>query len=229
VVIQRADGGRLSPSGRQKKQRNTAPATIAVVDDDAAIREALQSLLASVGLQTETFGSAQEFLAWANPEKPSCFVLDVRLPGKSGLDLYDELRQAKIHVPVIFITAYADVRMTVRAVKSGAVDVLQKPFRDQELLDAIQLGIERDRMRREQEKQVATLRKNFELLTAREREVMAFVIRGRRNRDIAAHLGVSEITVKAHRAKAMRKMEAASLVDLVRKADRLGLGSDHDL
>jgi FixJ family two-component response regulator len=199
-----------------------AHATVAVVDDDPAIREGLGRLFASVGLKTETFGSAQEFLARAHLEKINCLVLDVRLPGKSGLDLHEALKQANIHVPVIFITAYADVRTAVRAMKAGAMEFLPKPVHDQELLDAVHLAIERNRVWREQQKDLAKLRGNFESLTAREREVMGFVVSGRRNRDIAADLGVSEITVKSHRAKAMRKMQAASLVDLIRKADRLG-------
>jgi FixJ family two-component response regulator len=200
-----------------------ARATVAVVDDDPAIREGLGSLLASVGLKTETFGSAEEFLARTHLEKINCLVLDVRLPGKSGIDLHEALKQANIHVPVIFITAYADVRTSVRAMKAGAMEFLPKPVHDQELLDAVHLAIERNRVWREQQKDLAKLRVTFESLTAREREVMGFVVSGRRNRDIAADLGVSEITVKSHRAKAMRKMEAASLVDLIRKADRLGL------
>ncbi len=200
-----------------------ARATVAVVDDDPAIREGLGSLLASVGLKTETFGSAEEFLARTHLEKINCLVLDVRLPGKSGIDLHEALKQANIHVPVIFITAYADVRTSVRAMKAGAMEFLPKPVHDQELLDAVHLAIERNRVWREQQKDLAKLRGNFESLTAREREVMGFVVSGRRNRDIAADLGVSEITVKSHRAKAMRKMQAASLVDLIRKADRLGL------
>jgi FixJ family two-component response regulator len=199
-----------------------ARATVAVVDDDPAIREGLGSLLASVGLKTETFGSAEEFLARTHLEKINCLVLDVRLPGKSGIDLHEALKQANIHVPVIFITAYADVRTSVRAMKAGAMEFLPKPVHDQELLDAVHLAIERNRVWREQQKDLARLRVNFESLTAREREVMGYVVSGRRNRDIAADLGVSEITIKSHRAKAMRKMQAASLVDLIRKADRLG-------
>jgi FixJ family two-component response regulator len=200
-----------------------AHATVAVVDDDPAMREALRSLLASVGLKTEMFGSAQEFMTRAHLGKINCLVLDVRLPGKNGLDFHDELKQANIRLPVIFITGNADVRTAVRAMKAGAMEFLPKPFRDQELLDAVHAAIEGDRIWREQQMELAKLRGNFESLTAREREVMGFVVSGRRNRDIAADLGVSEITVKSHRATAMRKMEAASLVDLLRKADRLRL------
>jgi FixJ family two-component response regulator len=196
---------------------------VAVVDDDPAVRGALGGLLASVGLKTEGFGSAQEFLARAHLEKTNCLVLDVRLPGKSGLDLHEELKQANIQVPVIFITAYGDVRTAVRAMKGGALEFLSKPIHEQELLDAVHLAIERDRIWREQQKDLAKLRGSFESLTAREREVMGFVVSGRRNRDIGTDLGVSEITIKSHRAKVMRKMEAASLVELIRKADRLGL------
>ena len=215
--------GRPPPSGPQKKLKSMAHATVAVVDDDPAIREALRSLLASVGLKTETFGSAQEFLTRAHLEKINCLVLDVRLPGKSGLDLHEALKRRNIHPPVIFITAYADVRTAVRAMKAGAMEYLPKPFGDQELLDAVQPAIERDRIWREEQMDLAKLRRKFESLTAREREVMEFVVSGRRNRDIAKNLGISEITVKSHRAKAMRKMKAASLVELIRNADRLGL------
>ena len=215
--------GRPPPSGPQKKPKSKAHATVAIVDDDPAIREALGSLLASVGLNTETFGSGQEFLARAHPEKINCLVLDVRLPGKSDLDLHEALKRENIHLPVIFITGYADVRTAVRAMKAGAMEFLPKPVHDQELLDAVHLAIERDRLWRERQTDLLKLQGNFESLTPREREVMGFVVGGRRNRDIAKDLGISEITVKSHRAKAMRKMKAASLVEVIRKADRLGL------
>jgi FixJ family two-component response regulator len=195
--------------------------TVVVVDDDAAVREALQNLLHSVGLKVQLFGSVQEFLRGKRPDGPSCLVLDVRLPGQSGLDLQDELVKANIHLPVIFITGHGDIPMSVRAMKAGAVEFLTKPFRDQELLDAIQTALERDRARREQEQTVATLRRDFESLTPREREVMAHVVSGRLNKQIAADLGLSEITVKVHRGNVMRKMHARSLADLVRMADRL--------
>jgi FixJ family two-component response regulator len=195
--------------------------TVVVVDDDAAVREALQNLLHSVGLKVQLFGSVQEFLGGKRPDGPSCLVLDVRLPGQSGLDLQDELVKVNIHLPVIFITGHGDIPMSVRAMKAGAVEFLTKPFRDQELLDAIQTALERDRARREQEQTVAALRRDFESLTPREREVMAHVVSGRLNKQIAADLGLSEITVKVHRGNVMRKMHARSLADLVRMADRL--------
>jgi FixJ family two-component response regulator len=195
--------------------------TVVVVDDDAAVREALQNLLHSVGLKVQVFGSVQEFLGGKRPDGPSCLVLDVRLPGQSGLDLQDELVKVNIHLPVIFITGHGDIPMSVRAMKAGAVEFLTKPFRDQELLDAIQTALERDRARREQEQTVAALRRDFESLTPREREVMAHVVSGRLNKQIAADLGLSEITVKVHRGNVMRKMHARSLADLVRMADRL--------
>jgi FixJ family two-component response regulator len=199
--------------------------TVVVVDDDAAVREALQNLLHSVGLKVQLFGSVQEFLGGKRPDGPSCLVLDVRLPGQSGLDLQDELVKANIHLPVIFITGHGDIPMSVRAMKAGAVEFLTKPFRDQELLDAIQTALERDRARREQEQTVAALRRDFESLTPREREVMAHVVSGRLNKQIAADLGLSEITVKVHRGNVMRKMHARSLADLVRMADRLSRAS----
>ncbi len=200
----------------------TEPApTVVVVDDDAAVREALQNLLNSAGLKVQLFGSVQEFLIGKRPNGPSCLVLDVRLPGQSGLDLQDELARANIHLPVIFITGHGDIPMSVRAMKAGAVEFLTKPFRDQELLDAIQLALQRDRARRDQEQTVAALQRDFESLTPREREVMAHVVSGRLNKQIAADLGLSEITVKVHRGNAMRKMHARSLADLVRMADRL--------
>jgi FixJ family two-component response regulator len=199
--------------------------TVVVVDDDAAVREALQNLLHSVGLKVQLFGSVQEFLSKKRPDGPSCLVLDVRLPGQSGLDLQDELVKANIHLPVIFITGHGDIPMSVRAMKAGAVEFLTKPFRDQELLDAIQTALERDRARREQEHTVAALRLDFESLTPREREVMAHVVSGRLNKQIAGDLGLSEITVKVHRGNVMRKMHARSLADLVRMADRLSRAS----
>jgi FixJ family two-component response regulator len=199
--------------------------TVVVVDDDAAVREALQNLLHSVGLKVQVFGSVQEFLHGKRPDGPSCLVLDVRLPGQSGLDLQHELGKANIHLPIIFITGHGDIPMSVRAMKAGAVEFLTKPFRDQELLDAIQLALERDRARRELEQTVAALRGDFESLTPREREVMAHVVSGRLNKQIAGDLGLSEITVKVHRGNVMRKMHARSLADLVRMADRLSRAS----
>ena len=198
-----------------------AEATVAVIDDDPDIREALRGLLRSVGLGVELFGSVQEFLAAFQRERPGCLVLDVRLPGRSGLDLQEELARADIHFPVIFISGHADVPMSVRAMKAGAVEFLTKPVRDQDLLDAIQLAIAKDRARRKQEATLERLRADFDTLTPREREVMVMVVAGRLNKQIAGDLQLSEATVKAHRSQAMRKMRARSLAELVRMADML--------
>jgi FixJ family two-component response regulator len=186
------------------------------------VREALQGLLGSVGLNVDTFGSAQECMAHMDPQGIACLVLDVRLPGKSGLDFHDELKRAGFPAPVVFITGYNDVRMSVRAMKAGALEFLLKPFQEQELLDAIQLGIERNRALREREKHNAALRERWSTLTTREIEVMAHVVMGSRNKEVATSLGVSEVTVKAHRRKVMLKMGARSLPDLVRMSDALG-------
>jgi FixJ family two-component response regulator len=199
--------------------------TVIVVDDDSAIREALQSLLGSVGLRVNVFGSVQELLAGQPPDGPCCLVLDVRLPGQSGLDLQDELVRTGNHMPIIFISGHGDIPMSVRAMKAGALEFLTKPFRDQDLLDAVQLALERDRSRLLQNLAGETLRQRFEELTPREKEVMALVASGRLNKQIGGILGVSEITVKVHRGQVMRKMEARSLADLVRMADKLGLSS----
>jgi FixJ family two-component response regulator len=198
-----------------------ATATVVVIDDDAAIRESIGSLLRSVGLQAKLFASVDEFLRAGRPDGPACLVLDVRLPGRSGLDLQRELAAANIRLPIIFITGYGDIPMSVEAMKGGAIEFLTKPFRDQDLLDAIQLGLERDRGWLENERSLAGLRARFETLTSREREVMALVVTGRLNKQIAYEIGVSEITVKVHRAQVMRKMQASSLPDLARMADRL--------
>jgi FixJ family two-component response regulator len=194
-----------------------------VVDDDASVREALASLFRSVGLHVELFTSAQEFLAYQRSDVPSCLVLDVRLPGLSGLDCQRQLFESGIHIPIIFLTGYGDIPMSVRAMKAGAAEFMTKPFRDQDLLDAIQSALERDRSRREHEKGTAVLRERFGSLTAREQEVMGWVISGRLNKQIAAELGTSEITVKVHRGHVMRKMAADSVADLVRMAGRLGV------
>jgi FixJ family two-component response regulator len=197
-----------------------------VVDDDPSIREALGSLIRSVGLRVQTFKSAQEFLRHKPPDGPACLVLDVRLPGLSGLDLQEELTHAPVRVPIIFITGHGDIPMSVRAMKAGAVEFLTKPFREQELLDSIQECIERDRAAREERSRMAELRARYDSLSSREREVMALVVRGLLNKQIAGELGISEITIKVHRGQVMQKMQADSLADLVRMAERLGISSD---
>jgi len=197
--------------------------TIIVVDDDPGMRESLHDLLRSVGLQVKALASVPEFLKEGRPEGPACLVLDVRLPGRSGLDFQRDLSAANVHLPIIFITGYGDIPMSVQAIKGGAIEFLTKPFRDQELLDAIQLGLARDRAWLEEAKAMAALRSRFETLTPREREVMALVVTGRLNKQIAHDIGISEITVKVHRGQVMRKMNAASLPDLSRMADKLDL------
>jgi FixJ family two-component response regulator len=194
-----------------------------VVDDDSSVREAIKSLIRSVGLRVETFGTAQEFLKSARPDAPGCVVLDVRLPGLSGLDLQRELAANGINLPVIFITGHGDIPMSVRAMKAGALEFLTKPFRDQDLLDAIQQALERDRGARQQRLQTAELRERFDSLTAREREVMGLVVSGLLNKQIAGELGTSEVTIKIHRSQVMKKMGAGSLAELVRMTEKLGI------
>jgi FixJ family two-component response regulator len=194
-----------------------------VVDDDAPMRRSLENLTRSVGLRVEAFASAQEFLRGKRPDVPSCLVLDVRLPGLSGLDLQKRMAAADIEIPIIFITGHGDIPMTVQAMKAGAVGFLTKPFRDQELLDAIQQALERDRHAREQRAKVEELRSRYRSLTPREREVIALVVTGLLNKQIAGELGTSEAAVKVHRQHVMEKMGAGSLADLVRLADRLGI------
>lgn len=200
---------------------NELNSTVFVVDDDLSIRTALKSLIRSVGLNVETFASCQEFLKFSRQEVPSCLVLDVRLPGMSGLDFQRELINMNVRLPVIFITAHGDIPMSVRAMKAGAVEFLPKPFRDQDLIDAIHLSLERDRIRQNAENEVSELKARLETLTVRERELLPLVISGRPNKQIADTIGTSEVTVKAHRSNVMRKMQAESLADLVRIADRL--------
>jgi FixJ family two-component response regulator len=194
-----------------------------VIDDDESMRRALANLFQSVGLRVEVFGSAPEMLQSKLPDVASCLVLDIRLPGLSGLDFQAELAKANIHIPIIFMTGHGDIPMTVRAMKGGAIDFLTKPFRDQDMLDAVVMAIERDRKRREVEKVVVNLQTLFETLTSREREVLALVATGLMNKQVAAELGLAEITVKIHRGHIMKKMAARSLADLVRKAETLGI------
>lgn len=193
------------------------------MDDDPSIRRAIKRLVESVGLRVEGLGSAREFLRSQRPDAPSCLVLDVRLPGMSGLDFQRELREANIHIPIIFITAHGDIPMTVRAMKAGAVEFLTKPFRDQELLDAIQQGLQRDHARRTQQAEVRKLRERFESLPPRERELLPWVVSGLLNKTIADAIEASEATVKVHRSQLMRKMGASSMADLVRMTEKLGI------
>jgi FixJ family two-component response regulator len=194
-----------------------------IVEDDPSMQRALGNLFQSVGLETEVFGSASDMLKSKLPDVASCLVLDVRLPGLSGLDFQTELAKANIHIPIIFMTGHGDIPMSVRAMKGGAVDFLTKPFRDQDMLDAVVTAIERDRKRREADKIVASLQRLFDTLTPREREILALVSSGLLNKQIAAELGLAEITVKIHRGHIMKKMAAKSLADLVRKAETLGI------
>jgi FixJ family two-component response regulator len=194
-----------------------------VVDDDDSLREALKRLIRSVGLHVEVFASAEEFLQRKRPNAPACLILDIRLRGISGLDFQRKLAEANLGIPIIFITGHGDIPMSVRAMKAGAVEFLTKPFRDQDLLDAIQVGLARDRARRQRETEIAILRDRFEGLTRREREVLSRVVSGLPNKQVAAEIGTSETTVKVHRGQLMRKMAATSLPELVRMAEKMGI------
>jgi FixJ family two-component response regulator len=205
------------------KERSEVKPVVFVVDDDASMRKALGNLIQSVGLRVEAFASAPEFLAVKLPEVPCCLILDIRLPGLSGLDFQAKLASANIAIPIIFITAHGDIPMSVQAMKAGAIEFLPKPFRDQDLLDAVRVALERDQTRHEGEKKRSDLRAKFETLTPREQEVMACVTGGLMNKQIAAEIGITENTVKVHRGNVTRKMGARSLAELVRMADLLGV------
>jgi FixJ family two-component response regulator len=214
-------------SSSAKSVGGTDQPIVFVVDDDASMRQALARLLQSVQLRVEVFASPQEFLQSERPNVPSCLVLDVRLPGLSGLDFQAELAKADVRIPIVFITGHGDIPMSVRAMKAGAVDFLAKPFRDQDLLDAVTAAIQRDQKRREHENAMTDLRAHFSSLTPREREIMALVASGLMSKQIAAEVGLSEITVKVHRSHLMKKMGARSVADLVRMAEALGVKPEH--
>ncbi len=201
----------------------TANSTVYVVDDDPSVREAIKNLLDAVGVEAKTFESAEEFYKAPRPDVPSCLLLDVRLPGVNGLEFQEQLAKAGIFIPIVFITAHGDVPMTSRAMKAGAIEFLMKPFQKEELLSAIQRGLERDCIERKARAELSLLRSRFEQLTEREKEVMTLVVTGITNKEIGARLVLSEITVKVHRARVMQKMQAASLAELVRMSDKLNL------
>jgi len=199
----------------------TRASVVFVVDDDPSVRSSLKFLLSSVGLQVESFDSAETFLQRKPPDAPSCLVLDVRLRGLSGLDFQRELAARNIRIPIVFVTGHGDIPMSVRAMKAGAIEFLTKPYRDQDLLDAVRVALERDRARREEEKDLTDLRQRFESLTPREQEVISMVVSGKLNKQIAGELGTAENTVKVHRSRAMEKMSAQSFADLVRMIEKL--------
>ncbi len=207
------------PTGPVSKEQPV----VFIVDDDASLRDALEDLLRSVGLGVRTFGSAQAFLESERPDAPGCLVLDVRMPGQSGLEFQRTLGAAGIHIPIIFISGHADIPMSVQAMKSGAIEFLTKPLREQDLLDAIQLGIENDRVLRQTAKAAVKLQERLDSLTPREREILKLILAGQLNKQIAAHLSLSEATVKVHRSQIMHKMQARSLVDLLRMASAPGI------
>jgi FixJ family two-component response regulator len=211
------------PPKSSTESANKKEPLVFIVEDDPSMQRALGNLFQSVGLEIEVFGSASDMLKSKLPDVASCLVLDVRLPGLSGLDFQAELAKANIHIPIIFMSGHGDIPMTVRAMKGGAIDFLTKPFRDQDMLDAVVMAIERDRKRRESDKIVADLQAHLETLTPREREILALVSSGLMNKQIAAELGLAEITVKIHRGHIMKKMSAKSLADLVKKAEALGI------
>lgn len=203
--------------------KSAAVPTVFIIDDDRSMRQAIHDLVESVGLRAESFATGEEFLGARHTSRPSCLVLDVRLPQMSGLDFQHRLAETGLQIPIIFVTAHGDIPMSVRALKSGAVEFLTKPFRDQDLLDAIHQALERDRSAQEQQGEIHDLQERYHALTAREREVMTLVVSGRLNKQIASEIGASEATVKVHRGHVMQKMQAGSVVDLVRKADKLKL------
>jgi FixJ family two-component response regulator len=210
-------------SPREAKAASSKETTVFIVEDDPLMRDALERLFRTVGLRAEIFVSAAELLQNQLPDVPGCLILDVRLPGRSGLDIQSELAKANIHIPIIFMTGHGDIPMSVRAMKAGAIDFLTKPFRDQDMLDAVATAIERDRNRRVQEREMSDLRDHFKSLSPRERQIMTLVTAGLMNKQVAAEVGLSEITVKIHRGNVMRKMNARTLADLVRMAEALGI------